>query len=57
MVKASGDMVYKMPVDDDSAEYYGLQVSGGLVYKMYSDVNLNLSVTHFNGKEKDASRT
>ena len=57
VVKASGDMVYKMPVDDDSAEYYGLQVSGGLVYKMYSDVNLNLSVTHFNGKEKDASRT
>lgn len=55
VVSAGGDMVYSLL--EDSTELYGIQVSGGAMYKMYSDLNFSLSVSHFTGKYKDASRT
>lgn len=55
VVSAGGDVVIGMP--DGSSEFYGIQVSGEAMYKMYSDLNLSLSATHFVGKYRDASRT
>lgn len=55
IVSAGGDFVYKMP--ENSAEFYGVMVSGSALYKMYSDLNLSLSVSQFTGKYKNASRT
>ncbi|MCQ2241585.1 hypothetical protein [Treponema sp.] len=55
ILSAGGDVVYKMP--ENSAEFYGFQVTGAAMYKMYSDLNLSLSVSQFTGKYKEASRT
>lgn len=55
VVSAGGDMVYRLL--EDSTELYGVQVSGGIMYKMYSDLNFSLSVSHFVGKYEEASRT
>ncbi|MGN0729831.1 hypothetical protein [Treponema sp.] len=50
-----GDVLFR---DNESDfEYYGMQVFGNAQYKLYSDLKLSFSLTHFEGDEKYSSRT
>ena len=49
------DLVFKMP--ENSAEYYGFQVSAIAKYQFFSDLNMTLNVNQFMGKYSNASRT
>ena len=49
------DLVFKMP--ENSAEYYGFQVSAIAKYQFFSDLNMTLNVNQFTGKYSNASKT
>lgn len=53
-LNAGVDAVYKYV--DESTEYYGTQVTGGIKFNFASDFDANLTVTDFIGKESAESR-
>ncbi|MCQ2248074.1 MAG: hypothetical protein MJZ50_03600 [Treponema sp.] len=53
-LSAGVDAVYKL--GEDSTEYYGTQVTGGIKFNFASDFDMNLSVTDFIGKESEESK-